>query len=974
MCFFVEDAIPLETNDDRRKDCNNSAATQNTKSLNIMHFNIQGLQSKSDSLEMILDGHHIDIVCFSEHWQSEIEINLMNIKSYSLVNYFCRKDTQHGGVSIYARDDILIKPLIYTKSIEKHFEVAISVIDQTPTKMFVVSVYRTPDSDLDVFIESFELLMDKIYNSSSHYIVAGDFNVNLLLNNARSTELLLNCFLQYNIKPHISEATRKSSTSHTCIDNIYSNIPITQKSQVFDSFLSDHTFQICRFGVGITRESQTSKTTIRNFCKSNISAFKTLISKENWHDVFFGQDINNMFDSFYSTIKNHFYHSFPIKKTQFKKQDKKWYTPYLRGLHDQLCELSRIKKQVENTVISERFYVLKKFYRKSVMAAKRTYNDERIMKSTNTMRESWQIVREMTYSNKSRYPTEMSDPISQTRTSDPGKICNILNTHFTKNLSNTDSINMDKVVFPKNNQHTIFLYGTTPKEVMTTIYRTTRKPAPGLDEIGGGILREISEFVAKPLSVLINKSFCSGVYPEALKASKAVPVFKNKGERTDAGSYRLICLGSQISKVFELCYNNRLTSFAEEHSILSVAQHAFREKKSTITAVSQATSFIYEALNNKKHTIGLFFDLSRAFDTLRHDILLLRLESIGVRGVALNWINSYLTNRSQLVVMGGAKSTSRTINLGIPQGSILGPLLFLIYFDGVVAACPTADCTILYADDTTILIEDVDIQQLTKRASQASMELNSWCSANGLSLNVSKTLFSRFIPKNNIHDTSLYINARGQSIHQASSVRFLGVTLDEKLTWMKHINMVCQRLSAACFVMRTIKGTLSDQSIKAVYYGIAQSHITYGLILWGSTGYATNVLIWQKKLLRIMFNIKNPNESCRPVFTSNKILTVICLFIYQVSIFIKQHLSKYVRNNQLHQHNTRSSYLLHQPFSRLETSQHCHIYQGIKIYNYLLRILPTLRDCPLRVFKRLLSEFLRRKPYYSLTEFFNNSI
>ena len=261
-------------------------------------------------------------------------------------------------------------------------------------------------------------------------------------------------------------------------------------------------------------------------------------------------------------------------------------------------------------------------------------------------------------------------------------------------------------------------------------------------------------FVANPLVYICNMSLSEGVFPKQLKVANVVPLYKCD-DLMLFNHYRPVSLLCTLSKVFEKVMLNRLIKYLEKFSILYEYQFVFRRKRSTHLALITLIDKLTQAIENGEYVIGVFLDFSKAFDTVNHEILLDKLYHYGVRGCAHKWFSSYVTDRQQFVTYNGMKSQNQVIKCGVPQGSILGPLLFLIYINDPATACKNT-FPILFADDSKLSISGRDSDLIMKTLNEELQEISIWLKANKLSLNIKKTHSWYFLVK--IRLTQMYIS------------------------------------------------------------------------------------------------------------------------------------------------------------------------------------------------------------------------
>ena len=288
----------------------------------------------------------------------------------------------------------------------------------------------------------------------------------------------------------------------------------------------------------------------------------------------------------------------------------------------------------------------------------------------------------------------------------------------------------------------LFLSPTDPQEIKKILVSLKPKQSCGHDGISTSFLKSIKDNICEPLSILINKSMETGYVPNIFKTAKVIPIYKAK-DAQELTNYRPVSLLPSISKILEKVIHKRLYTFLNSYNIFYASQYGFRPNHSTINAITEFTSYVMSSLDKQEHSLSAFLDLSKAFDTIDHTILLNKLSHYGVRGVALDWFRSYLSNRKQFVNYKDTKSDIRNVDCGVPQGSVLGPLLFIIYTNDLPRAIKYSKC-ILFADDTTLFYCTKHRNELYNNISMDLNALSDWFKANKLSLNVSKINYMTF--------------------------------------------------------------------------------------------------------------------------------------------------------------------------------------------------------------------------------------
>ena len=415
--------------------------------------------------------------------------------------------------------------------------------------------------------------------------------------------------------------------------------------------------------------------------------------------------------------------------------------------------------------------------------------------------------------------------------------------------------------------NSIFLSPTTQSEIITLIEKLPSKKSCGPDGLSNCTLKKLCKELAKPLEILFNQSLKEGVYPQQMKEALVVPLHKGKSKQ-ETTNYRPISLLITMSKLLEKIMYKHIYGFMTDNNLIFASQHGFRNKYSCESAVSELVGNICKGHEKDQHTLTVFLDLSKAFDTLSPNILYHKLEMYGIRGTALNWLKSYLTNREMKVKCRVASSEMEEISekfqveYGAPQGSCLGPLLFLIFTNDLHLNLDHCKY-ILFADDTTIYITHKNLRYMEWCVQEDLNKLDDWFKANKLTLNALKSncmLFDRKCKSS----TKVSLKINDVTLPKVQSTKFLGVWIDEKLDWTEHTNKLILKLKKNMNLLRVSKCFLTVDVKCIVYYAHIYSHLKYSIAIWGhmaSKQQLTKLKKIQNEGLRLLTNTKHTDHS-----------------------------------------------------------------------------------------------------------------
>ena len=368
-----------------------------------------------------------------------------------------------------------------------------------------------------------------------------------------------------------------------------------------------------------------------------------------------------------------------------------------------------------------------------------------------------------------------------------------------------------------------------------------------------------------PLAHLLNLSFKSGYIPTCLKTAVIKPIFK-KGENDNFTNFRPISLLSSFSKLLEKVATNQIMKYLKKFKLLYEHQYGFRSGYNTEQPVIQLLDKIYNHMNSSdgnKFTLAIFIDLTKAFDTCSIDILLYKLSSYGFRGASNEWFKSYLTGRKQYTCVRGVNSSLKDIQCGVPQGSILGPLLFILLINDLPNA--SSFFKLLYADDTTLEMSGSNLVELYKEANIELEKLADWFRANKLTLNIAKTKYILFRDKNQlVNFDNLHLLIDNEKMDRIGAgceeeyFKFVGMRLDEHLTWKYHTDHVRGKVASAVYALSKLRNLLPKHVKQTVYNSLFRSYIEFGSSCWGrsSNNNLTRISILQKRAVRYIHNLK----------------------------------------------------------------------------------------------------------------------
>ena len=696
-----------------------STKGRNKDNLNIIQINCRGIKSKLDDLaDLLSEINEPDIVLLSETWLKDGEERFVDIKNYKYEGV-ARRHKKGGGVGILIKNNIRyrVRLDLNENNQDNSYEHFFIEIKGTRYNLIAGSIYRLPNTDIDTFLENYTNSISRIKKDKNKELILGlDHNLDLLKQAShRKTQDFIEITLENSLLPTITKPTRINKSSATLIDNIIisQKLQASYNSNILISNLSDHLPCHVEIHEFYAIKSEATRIKKRKLNKENLNKIKQEINQIDWEANLASKNATESFDIVHQQIMSSINKFAPEREilVRNKRNNKPWIT---RGIANSIRKCKVLfKKTLVDQSQEKKYQTYWRQLNKIKRAAKLNYYQQKCIEFKQNTKQLWQLINKINKKTKDKTTLIPKLKLNNIEYHSGKDVSNILAKHFStigkkyaEKIEKPQTPLKDYIEkIPKNNE-SMYLNPVKESELDKLIRELPNKKSCGYDKINNCLLKELRPVIIHPLTVVFNKSLGEGIFPDSMKHADTVPIYKAKNN-ADSNNYRPISLLITMSKLLKKVMYNRTLQFLDKHELLFISQYGFRKRHSCNDAIMELTSEILKNKENSMYTACVFLDLSKAFDTLKPEILLQKMNNYGIRGLVNQWYSSYLNNRKLRVKCrteqdpGVTYSSSYDVEYGTPQGSCLGPLLFLIFTNDLYRNLEHCNA-ILFADNTTV--------------------------------------------------------------------------------------------------------------------------------------------------------------------------------------------------------------------------------------------------------------------------------
>jgi hypothetical protein len=788
--------------------------------LRIGHLNIHYAINKLSEISTALNnfGSPFHIFGLTEaRLNSNVDDNEVSVPGFNVE----RRDAvrkHETGLMVYINETVKAKRVPHLENLDiESIWLEISIKKTAP--ILVGFIYRNPEERVD-WIDKFTTMMDSVILESKEYLLLGDFNIDLLKPNKGWQTKYELC----NLEQLITIPTRVTATSETLIDHVY----VSNKNNIVEVCVpvygcSDH-YPVCvtwnKKGVKIPKPGHKT-ISYRSFKQFNETLFISDLINSKISNVVNYTDPEEAVTFWHKEFISVYDKHAPLQTKRVKHYNKPgWLDKELQEAIQTRDYLKKIKKEEEyksqrNLVTALKRRKMKEYFSELVEAKENSKNIwKAINQLTNKNKEST-LIRDITPDALNHHFTTIADKVINSDKFKDNNLSRLQEFCKTKNVKS-------KLEIPY----------MTVNDVYQALLHMKQTNTRGIDGLDGKILKISAPYITDSLTYIYNLCIDKSYIPKIFKEAKVIPLHKS-GDTSDPSNYRPISILSNLSKPIERHIKTHLNTHLENNNLLHSNQSGFRANHSCHTALTSLTEQWLNSINENKFCGALFVDFAKAFDVIDHDLLLKKLQYYSISDKTIQLLQSFLVERQQTVCINKLKSCPETVKFGVPQGSVLGPLLFSVYINDLPLHI-TDKCE-MFADDTTLHSSDDNVDTLSVSLQRSADELHEWSEYNHMALNAKKTevmLITTRQKRQNLTHNLPKIKISNQTLGEVSHHKVLGVVIDNNLSWSNHIQHLSKKVSKKTYQLSRIKHFLNEHARKIFFTAHIQSAIDYASTLW----------------------------------------------------------------------------------------------------------------------------------------------
>lgn len=868
----------------------------------------------------------------------ESEIQLDEYNHFSTLS----NSNRTGGLIVYFNKLWQVNLLCEIVCDSKYWITAYNVKYQEKV-MIIAAVYRSPSSQEADFYEAFEEVVETICERNADIIITGDFNVDWDKSSCYKNKLE-QIFNDNGLKQLVQEFTRVTNNSRTIIDYVISNSPKIKVNNSIKNKISDHEI------IEINVEHYNTK-----LKKQEIDVFKynkRLFNREIRAIMKFDESSELNSNVFYfdecleSTIRN-----FCIKKTiSGDNFGKKWFNRQLRHLKYEKIRKYNKAKVVNTELAWSNYKIARNIYKAQLNREKTKYINNKIS-FTNNQKEMWKNIKNLVL--KKSYCDIQSVIFSDIEYKNSHEIAENFNNYFVNSIKEIRD-NIETVQYINNVElnNTKFEFHMITTIELKNICKSLKKK-DDYNKVNINIILDNWDVMGNILLNIINKSLETGIFPESWKTSMITPIEKITKAR-NCEDFRPINTLKLCEKILEKVVKVQLEEYLEGNNILSKYQSGFRGGFSCETAVNYVINR-WKNIDKNKKVMAMFLDFKRAFETIDRDILIKKLFNYGIRNIELKWFQSYLTNRTQITKVNNVKSNKINNEYGVPQGSVLGALLFIIYINDLPSVVKRNEI-VLYADDTLIFNESETDEQCNIKLMEDMINVNTWLKMNKLKLNENKT---KIMEINVINSTNFEIN--NKVIEKVDKIKYLGCIIDKHLNFKDHIEYLCKKVGKKIGFFKRIRKKVTTITAINIYNAIIKPHFEFcSTILYTccADSQLERMQKLQNKAMRSIIGcnrftpIQHMLQTLKWLDIRQRLQLNTLLFIHKMKMgltpkYLTEQL-RYVNDMQPYHLRNGNDFRVHKATNNM--MKRCLFYKGLQLFNMLPNEVKAERN--INLFKR----------------------